>query len=399
MAITGAPFAVTQAQSAISALYRQAAQGADMDEGRVRGAIRMSGHAPAPSQPHRPAGDVENAPQGRRNARGPVQPRPASTRMPEFRAPAGLRQPLPQSAQAEATQSAYPYPPEEDAPPTRHNASSHGLYGQDAAFERAVAARERALHDPYSAARPLGRGGMPAIRTRKGVIGPRSHGQAAYMDALAHKELVFGIGPAGTGKTYLAVAQAAAMLLSGEVERIILSRPAVEAGEKLGFLPGDLKEKIDPYLRPLYDALGDMMPPGQIERRLASGEIEVAPLAFMRGRTLSHAFVILDEAQNTTPAQMKMFLTRMGHGTRMAVTGDVSQVDLPRGLTSGLKDALATLEGVPGVAIAWLNAGDVVRHPMVGRIVDAYDSRSSLPERDDGHHTYSRRGEQDGWRS
>ena len=222
---------------------------------------------------------------------------------------------------------------------------------------------------------------LPAIRTRRGSVGPRSPGQAAYMDMLSHHEMVFGIGPAGTGKTYLAVAQAVAMLAAGRVERIVLSRPAVEAGERLGFLPGDMKEKVDPYLRPLYDALGDMMPGDQVTRRIATGEIEVAPLAFMRGRTLAHAFVILDEAQNTTPAQMKMFLTRMGEGTRMVVTGDLSQVDLPPGTRSGLRDALDTLEGVQGIGVNRFDVRDVVRHPLVARIVDAYEQRA-VAERD-----------------
>jgi phosphate starvation-inducible PhoH-like protein len=216
---------------------------------------------------------------------------------------------------------------------------------------------------------------MPAIRTRRGVVAPRSPGQAGYMEMLTRHEMVFGIGPAGTGKTYLAVAQAVAMLQAGKVDRIILSRPAVEAGERLGFLPGDLKDKVDPYLRPLYDALNDMMPGEQVVRRMGTGEIEVAPLAFMRGRTLAHAFVILDEAQNTTPVQMKMFLTRMGEGTRMVVTGDLTQIDLPAGTRSGLHDALDTLEGVPGLAVCRLDRRDVVRHPLVARIVDAYDQR------------------------
>jgi phosphate starvation-inducible PhoH-like protein len=218
---------------------------------------------------------------------------------------------------------------------------------------------------------------LPAIRTRRGAIGPRSPGQAAYMDLLANHEMVLAIGPAGTGKTYLAVAQAVAMLLAGKVDRIVLSRPAVEAGERLGFLPGDMKEKVDPYLRPLYDALHDMMPGEQVMRRLGTGEIEVAPLAFMRGRTLAHAFVILDEAQNTTPVQMKMFLTRMGEGTRMVVCGDLTQIDLPQGTRSGLKDALDTLEGLPGLAVCRLDKRDVVRHPLVARIVDAYDQRAA----------------------
>jgi phosphate starvation-inducible PhoH-like protein len=218
---------------------------------------------------------------------------------------------------------------------------------------------------------------LPAIRTRRGAVGPRSPGQAAYMEALTRSEMVFGVGPAGTGKTYLAVAQAVAMLQAGTVDRIVLSRPAVEAGERLGFLPGDLKEKVDPYLRPLYDALNDMMSGEQVVRRMGSGDIEVAPLAFMRGRTLSHAFVILDEAQNTTAVQMKMFLTRMGEGTRMVVTGDLSQVDLPVGVRSGLRDALDTLEGVAGIAVCRLEKRDVVRHPLVAHIVDAYEQRAA----------------------
>jgi phosphate starvation-inducible PhoH-like protein len=217
---------------------------------------------------------------------------------------------------------------------------------------------------------------MPAIRTRRGVVGPRSPGQVAYMEALTSHEMVFGVGPAGTGKTYLAVAQAVAMLQAGKVERIVLSRPAVEAGERLGFLPGDMKEKVDPYLRPLYDALHDMMPADQVLRRLANGEIEVAPLAFMRGRTLAHCFAILDEAQNTTAMQMKMFLTRMGEGTRMVITGDPTQVDLLPGVPSGLRDALDTVEGVQGIRVVRFDNRDVVRHPLVARIVDAYDQRA-----------------------
>ena len=177
---------------------------------------------------------------------------------------------------------------------------------------------------------------LPAIRTRKGAIAPRSPAQAAYIEMLARREMVFGVGPAGTGKTYLAVAQGVALLQTGRVDRIVLSRPAVEAGERLGFLPGDMKEKVDPYLRPLYDALHDMLPGEQVARRIAAGEIEIAPLAFMRGRTLAHAYCILDEAQNTTPAQIKMFLTRMGEGSRMVITGDPTQVDLPSGQPSGL---------------------------------------------------------------
>ncbi|MBS1027536.1 PhoH family protein [Gluconobacter albidus] len=222
-------------------------------------------------------------------------------------------------------------------------------------------------------------GDLPAIRTKRGVIAPRSHGQAAYMEMLANTDMVFGIGPAGTGKTYLAVAQAVGMLLAGQVDRIVLSRPAVEAGERLGFLPGDMREKIDPYLRPLYDALHDMMPGDQVVRRMGTGEIEVAPLAFMRGRTLAHSYVILDEAQNTTAAQMKMFLTRMGEGTRMAITGDLSQIDLPNGVSSGLREAVETLEGIKGIGITRFSSEDVVRHPLVARIVDAYEQKAPAP--------------------
>jgi phosphate starvation-inducible protein PhoH and related proteins len=213
------------------------------------------------------------------------------------------------------------------------------------------------------------------IRTRKRQITARSPMQATYIRALKEHELVFGLGPAGTGKTYLAVAAAVDMLMSGTIERIVLSRPAVEAGERLGFLPGDLREKVDPYLRPLYDALHDMLPSEQVAKRLASGEIEIAPLAFMRGRTLSNAYVILDEAQNTTPVQMKMFLTRLGENSRMTVTGDLSQIDLPRGTRSGLADALEVLEEVDGIAVIRFTEADVVRHSLVARIVRAYDTR------------------------
>jgi phosphate starvation-inducible PhoH-like protein len=211
------------------------------------------------------------------------------------------------------------------------------------------------------------------IRTRKKTIVPRSPTQTRYMEALARDEMIFALGPAGTGKTYLAVAQAVSQLISGSVDRLILSRPAVEAGERLGFLPGDMKEKVDPYLRPLYDALYDMLPTEQVERRIASGEIEIAPIAFMRGRTLNDAFIILDEAQNTTPAQMKMFLTRFGMRSRMVICGDPKQVDLPEGGKSGLHDAVERLTGVKGIAVVTFTAADVVRHPLVGRIVEAYE--------------------------
>jgi phosphate starvation-inducible PhoH-like protein len=219
------------------------------------------------------------------------------------------------------------------------------------------------------------------IKTRKRRVAPRSANQAAYIKALKTHELVFGLGPAGTGKTYLAVAMAVDMLMGGTVERIILSRPAVEAGERLGFLPGDMREKVDPYLRPLYDALHDMLPGDQVLKRLASGEIEIAPLAFMRGRTLANAFVILDEAQNTTPVQMKMFLTRLGEHSRMAVTGDLSQIDLPPHTKSGLADALDALQGVDDIARIQFTDTDIVRHPLVAQIVRAYDRQQAKTRR------------------
>lgn len=217
--------------------------------------------------------------------------------------------------------------------------------------------------------------GVRQIATRKKTVEARSPTQNAYIRAMEDNELVFGIGPAGTGKTFLAVAYAAQLLEQGRIERIILSRPAVEAGERLGFLPGDMKEKVDPYLRPLYDSLYEMISPEKVDRHLQSGVIEVAPLAFMRGRTLTHSVAILDEAQNTTAMQMKMFLTRLGEGSRMIVTGDPSQVDLPGGVTSGLREASRVLSGVEGVAMVRFNSADVVRHELVARIVAAYDAQ------------------------
>ena len=232
-----------------------------------------------------------------------------------------------------------------------------------------------------------GRVRMAQIATRKATIVARTPAQDAYMRAMERSELVFGVGPAGTGKTYLAVAHAATLLERGDINRIILSRPAVEAGERLGFLPGDMKEKVDPYLRPLYDALYDMMRPEHVERCITSGVIEVAPLAFMRGRTLANAVVILDEAQNTTSMQMKMFLTRLGENSKMIVTGDPTQVDLPRGEKSGLIEAVKLLDGIEGVHISRFNDKDVVRHALVGRIVRAYeaDTAKRLEEQQGGH--------------
>ncbi|WP_442909802.1 PhoH family protein [Hyphomicrobium sp.] len=216
--------------------------------------------------------------------------------------------------------------------------------------------------------------GQAQIATRRKVVKARTPAQSTYIRALEKTDLVFGIGPAGTGKTYLAVAFAAQWLERGVVERIILSRPAVEAGERLGFLPGDMREKVDPYLRPLYDALYDVLPPEKVERDLESGIIEIAPLAFMRGRTLANAFVILDEAQNTTSMQMKMFLTRLGENSKMVVTGDPSQIDLPPGMTSGLEEAVRLLSGVEEISAVRFTGADVVRRDLVARIVEAYDT-------------------------
>ena len=212
------------------------------------------------------------------------------------------------------------------------------------------------------------------IRTRKKPVEPRTEAQKAYVANLFSHELGFGIGPAGTGKTYLAVAVGVTMLVSGAVEKIILSRPAVEAGERLGFLPGDMKEKVDPYMQPLYDALNDFLPAKQVQKLMEEKRIEIAPLAFMRGRTLANAFVVLDEAQNATTMQMKMFLTRLGQGSRMVITGDRTQIDLPRGMPSGLADAERILKGVRGVTFNYFTSKDVVRHPMVARIIEAYEA-------------------------
>jgi phosphate starvation-inducible PhoH-like protein len=215
--------------------------------------------------------------------------------------------------------------------------------------------------------------GQAQIATRRRVVKARTPTQTTYMRALEKVDLVFGIGPAGTGKTYIAVAAAAQALERGLVERIVLSRPAVEAGERLGFLPGDMRDKVDPYLRPLYDALYDVLAPEKVERDLEAGIIEVAPLAFMRGRTLANSFVILDEAQNTTSMQMKMFLTRLGENSKMVVTGDPSQIDLPPGQRSGLEEAVALLDGVPGIEAIRFVASDVVRRDLVAKIVEAYE--------------------------
>lgn len=211
------------------------------------------------------------------------------------------------------------------------------------------------------------------VKTRKKTLTPRTANQQHYIEKILSNELTFGVGPAGTGKTYVAVAIAVSKLLAGEVKRLVLSRPAVEAGEKLGFLPGDMREKVDPYLRPIYDALYDFLNPEELAKKLELGEIEIAPLAFMRGRTLSNAFVIVDEAQNTTSVQMKMLLTRIGQGSRMVVCGDLSQVDLPKGVKSGLVEATHILKNVEGVDILEFSNEDVVRHELVGRIVKAYE--------------------------
>ena len=274
-------------------------------------------------------------------------------------------------------------------PPDSVRAAQHALKALYARLEKGMEVGQGEVDAVVRLSRdaPEGKTGAAAVheealtvKTRKRQVTPRSTNQAGYIEALLEHELVFGIGPAGTGKTYLAVAVAVSMMLEGRVDRIILSRPAVEAGERLGFLPGDLREKVDPYLRPLYDALYDMLPADQVANRLSSGEIEVAPLAFMRGRTLANSFIILDEAQNATPVQMKMFLTRLGENSRMAVTGDLSQVDLPRGQLSGLRDAVDLLTGMDSVALVQFTDVDVVRHNLVTRIVRAYEARDKADE-------------------
>ncbi len=249
----------------------------------------------------------------------------------------------------------------------------------DAAVRFALNARENRMDGhPTSTAssstHPADGAPPPSLRTKKKTIAARSPAQADYLRAIHQHEMVFGLGPAGTGKTYLAVAAGVEMFLDGHVERLIFCRPAVEAGERLGFLPGDMKEKVDPYLRPIYDALHDMLPMEFVMRKMTDGDIEIAPLAFMRGRTLSNAFVILDEAQNATQSQMKMFLTRMGEGSRLVVTGDPSQTDLPPHTESGLSEALRILQGIPEIAFLKFSEKDVVRHALVGKIVRAYDT-------------------------
>jgi phosphate starvation-inducible PhoH-like protein len=218
------------------------------------------------------------------------------------------------------------------------------------------------------------KGGRVEIKTRKKLVEPRTEAQKAYVHSLFEKELVFGIGPAGTGKTYLAVAVGVSMFIEGHVDKIILARPAVEAGEKLGYLPGDLKDKVDPYMQPLYDALNDFLPPKQLGKLIEDKKIEIAPLAFMRGRTLARAFVVLDEAQNATTMQMKMFLTRLGEGSRMVVTGDRTQIDLPRGVASGLHDAERLLSTIPRIGFNYFTSKDVVRHSLVAAIIEAYEA-------------------------
>jgi len=258
----------------------------------------------------------------------------------------------------------------------------------DSLYQRLVRGQQISLGDVDGAIRVAtavpdhqdnlpGLSGLAQVSTRKRTVTARTPRQDLYLRALAENDLVFSIGPAGTGKTYLAVAFAASLLERGQVDRIILSRPAVEAGERLGFLPGDMREKVDPYLRPLYDALYDVMPAERVERGLQTGVFEIAPLAFMRGRTLAHSAVILDEAQNCTPMQMKMFLTRLGDGSKMIITGDPSQVDLPPGQASGLSDATRLLAGVEGIAQVSFGEADVVRSPLVQRIVRAYEAAES----------------------
>ncbi|MFK7876983.1 MAG: PhoH family protein [Paracoccaceae bacterium] len=279
-------------------------------------------------------------------------------------------------------------------PDARHAASEllNVLYQrleQGRSVEAADIDREVRMGDDAFAARKGEQLEMPdmtarvEIKTRKKLVEPRTDAQKAYVLSLFENELAFGIGPAGTGKTYLAVAVGVSMFINGEVDRIILSRPAVEAGEKLGYLPGDMKDKIDPYMQPLYDALNDFLPGKQLAKLIEEKRIEIAPLAFMRGRTLARAFVVLDEAQNATSMQMKMFLTRLGEGSRMVITGDRTQIDLPRGVQSGLRDAERLLKTIPKIGFNYFTSKDVVRHPLVAAIIEAYEAEAeaSLPHK------------------
>jgi phosphate starvation-inducible PhoH-like protein len=273
----------------------------------------------------------------------------------------------------------------------RRGASAKAVHVDDRGGDSVAAARRqvaRARHaggqdNEGDAAKPAARRVDPdddnhiVLHTRRADLRGRTPNQLDYLANIRSHDITVGVGPAGTGKTFLAVACAVDALERSEVQRIVLTRPAVEAGERLGFLPGDLAQKVDPYLRPLYDALYDLMGLDRVTKAFEKGLLEIAPLAFMRGRTLNHAFVILDEAQNTTPEQMKMFLTRIGFGSRAVVTGDVSQIDLPRGSHSGLVDAVRVLRRTPGIAITHFDASDVVRHPLVARIVEAYDAARS----------------------
>lgn len=262
-------------------------------------------------------------------------------------------------------------------------------------YDLALTGRPLSSDDVVRAVKLLQRDGNPSAITevfgetilapRAGrAITPKGASQKAYVDLVKRNDIVFAVGPAGTGKTYLAMAMAVRLLLDKQVRRIILTRPAVEAGESLGFLPGTLEEKIDPYLRPLFDALHDMVDPERLERMMADHVIEVAPLAFLRGRTLNESFIVLDEAQNTTPGQMKMFLTRMGYGAKLVITGDPTQTDLPPGQRSGLRDALQLIEGIRGIARIEFNDADVVRHPLVAALIRAYDQRDRERAGNDG---------------
>ena len=277
------------------------------------------------------------------------------------------------------------------------------IHGEDGAMERAAHVLQ-ALYERLEAGKPVEAGdidrevrmntveeddtpgdqlemfqrGTIEIKTRKKLVEPRTDAQKAYVQSLYENELAFGIGPAGTGKTYLAVAVGVNMFIQGHVDKIILCRPAVEAGERLGFLPGTQEEKVDPYMQPLYDALNDFLPGKQVQKLREEKQIEIAPLAFMRGRTLANAFVVLDEAQNATAMQMKMFLTRLGEGSRMVITGDRSQVDLPRGVPSGLADAERLLKAIPKISFNYFTAKDVVRHPLVAAIIEAYEADEAV---------------------
>lgn len=353
--LTGNKNRLCQAQKILNRLYDLVKAGGEPGSAETKGALAIIGAAAMPAAAVDTHSSAENMPKSENAAKESAQKDSAEHHSRTVSAP-------------------------QSAPAYRHE---NGKQTEGKTMQGKSAAA-KAPHSPAAAntEKKAQTAAFAHIVTRKKVIHARTPKQNAYIAAMQKAQLTFGIGPAGTGKTYLAVAYAAALLENGSVERIILSRPAVEAGERLGFLPGDMKDKVDPYLRPLYDALYDMLPAEKVERALAGGILEIAPLAFMRGRTLAHSAIILDEAQNTTPMQMKMLLTRLGEGSHMVINGDPSQIDLPAGQQSGLIEAVNLLQNIEHIALVRFSDQDVVRHPLVAAIIRAYAQKSlKTPEK------------------